>query len=255
MGGEASLDKSIKQSSNANKDVVAASENAKMDVIATEDKAKQEAEESRKIKKEDLKAKKEALKLAKKKAKKDAKEARKAKKEEEKAKKEALKLAKKKAKKDAKAAREKAKRDAIAAEETARKEAEEAKKAKKEEEIARKEAEKLVKDEAADIEVVETINITEISGGLSQNEVKLIIMPPIDSVNLREVEKGLRNTADLRVLLIGGTADGGMQIVVSAAESVPILNTLRGMPQVEKAEDKDNTIYISLKWTIPTTNS
>jgi hypothetical protein len=49
------------------------------------------------------------------------------------------------------------------------------------------------------------------------------------------------------MLLIGGTADGGIQIVVSAAKPIPILNALREMPQVEEAIGKDDTIHISLK--------
>ena len=76
---------------------------------------------------------------------------------------------------------------------------------------------------------------------------KLLIMPPVDSKNLKELEDGLRNTKGLKLLLIGGTADGGIQIVVSALKPIPILNALKETPQVEEAISKDDIIYISLK--------
>jgi len=81
---------------------------------------------------------------------------------------------------------------------------------------------------------------------LYKGEVKLLIMPPVDSKNLKELEDGLRNTKGLKLLLIGGTADGGIQIVVSALKPIPILNALKETPQVKDAVGKDDAIYISL---------
>jgi hypothetical protein len=72
-------------------------------------------------------------------------------------------------------------------------------------------------------------------------------MPPVDSKDLKELEDGLRNTKGLKILLIGGTADGGIQIVVSALKPIPILNALKETPQVKDAFGKDDAIYISLK--------
>jgi hypothetical protein len=72
-------------------------------------------------------------------------------------------------------------------------------------------------------------------------------MPPADSKHLKELEGGLRQLKGLTILLTGGTADGGIQMVVLAAKPIPILNALREMPQVEEVVSKDDTISILLK--------
>jgi len=164
----------------------------------------------------------------------------------------------KKAEKEAKkAAKEKAKKDAIEAKERAKREAEEAKIARKEEKKAEKEAKKAAKEK--DVKGVEDINITttdetvkknktkKTSNKLYKGEVKLLILPPVDSKILKELEGDLRNTKGLKILLIGGTADGGMQIVLSTEKPVPILNILKKNPQVENVNSNEDTIYISLK--------
>ena len=76
---------------------------------------------------------------------------------------------------------------------------------------------------------------------------KLLILPPVDSKNLKELENGLLDTKGLKILLTGGAADGGIQIVVSTSEPIPLLNALIETPQVEEAIGKDDTIHVSLK--------
>ena len=77
--------------------------------------------------------------------------------------------------------------------------------------------------------------------------VKLLIMPPIDSNRLKELEENLRQTKGINLIFIGGFADGGIQIVVSAAKSTPLIDALMKMPPVEEAVGKDDTIHVSLK--------
>ena len=96
-------------------------------------------------------------------------------------------------------------------------------------------------------ETVKKIKTKKISYKLYKGEVKLLILPPVDFKNLKELENGLLNTKGLKILLIGGAADGGIQIVVSTSKPIPLLNALRETPQVEEAISKDNTIHISLK--------
>ncbi len=137
-------------------------------------------------------------------------------------------------------------REAIEARERAKKEAWKAKKAKEEEKKARKEAGRLAREKAKR-EAAKKEETKKIDQKLYEGEVELLILPPVDSKNLKKLEDGLRITKGLKILLTGGTADGGIQIVVSVVKPMPILNTLREMPQVGEAIDKDDTIHISLK--------
>ena len=77
--------------------------------------------------------------------------------------------------------------------------------------------------------------------------VKLLVTPPINSRLLKELEGDLRRTTDISLILIGGTADGGIQIVVSADAPVPLIDILADMPQVENVNGNNDKIHILLK--------
>ncbi|MFC1865431.1 hypothetical protein ACFLYB_01795 [Chloroflexota bacterium] len=163
--------------------------------------------------------------------------------------------------------------------EKARLEAEEAKEASKAEEKARKEAEKAAKEaekaakerakqeaiKAKDVEY-ETFEIEITDNGtqsikpknidktavrvdheMFEGMVKLQIAPPVDSRHMKELENKLRQIKGLKLMLIGGIADGGMHIVVSIKKRSPLLKILFDIPQVEEASGKGDEIYISLK--------
>jgi len=137
------------------------------------------------------------------------------------------------------------------AKEMAKKEAEEAKLAKKEAKKAKKE-EKEARKESVEISITtknETVKkkTNKTKQKLYKGVVKLLISPPVDSKNLKELENGLLNTKGLKILLIGGAADGGIQIVISTSKPIPLLNALMETPQVEEAISKDDTIHVSLK--------
>jgi len=193
------------------------------------EKALRRTREAEKITSKEAKDKaKVAAKEAKEKAKKEAEESRKAKK-----------LAEEKANMEAAEARERAKRKAIEAEEKTKREAEGAK-----DQTDKEAFEISITTKSETVKNKKTKNIKQI---LYKGEVKLLIMPPVDSKNLKELEDGLRNTKGLKLLLIGGTSDGGIQIVVSTLKPMPILNALKETPQVKDAVGKDDMIYISLK--------
>jgi DNA polymerase/3'-5' exonuclease PolX len=79
--------------------------------------------------------------------------------------------------------------------------------------------------------------------------VKLVIMSPVDSSHMKELEGNLRQFQDLRLIMIGGsTKEGeGAQIVVSIEKPTPLINALKQMPLVEEAVEKGKEIQITLK--------
>jgi len=130
------------------------------------------------------------------------------------------------------------------AEEQARKEAKEAKRAKKEEKKAKEEAEEI--DITSTGETVKRKTVQK-RQKLYKGEVYLLFQPPVDAKNLESLKNNLRRLKGLKILLTGGTADGGIQIVISTSKPIPLLTYLRESPEVEKAMSKDATFYILLK--------
>jgi len=154
---------------------------------------------------------------------------------EEKAKREAEREARERAKreaeeaKEAKQAEEKARKEAEqAAKERAKREAEEAKEAKQAEEKARKEAE-------------------QVSAELYEGMVKLAIASPVDCDQMRELEEYLSQVQELRLVLVGGSVEEGIKIVVSAEKPIPLVSVLREMPPVEQVVKKGKEIQVTLK--------
>ena len=159
-------------------------------------------------------AKKEAEK-AKEQTKMETKEAKKSQKAEA--------LAKKKAEQQTK---ERAKREA-------KREAEEAKKA---EALAKKEAEQQTEERAK-----------ETGAELYQGIVKLTILPPVDSGQVSKLEEHLSQVTDLRLILVGGSATEGTEIVVSAENPIPLMEILKEMPPVAQVTKKGKATQITLK--------
>ncbi|UCE97825.1 MAG: hypothetical protein JSV74_00360, partial [Dehalococcoidia bacterium] len=126
----------------------------------------------------------------------------------------------------------------------AKKEAEEAKQAKKEEKKAKKEAEEI--EIASTGETVKRKTMQK-RQKLYKGEVYLLFQPPVDAKNLDSLKNRLLRLKGLTILLTGGTADGGIQMVVSTSKPIPLLTHLKEAPEVEKAQSKDATFYILLK--------
>ena len=139
-----------------------------------------------------------------------------------------------------------------------KKEAEEAKKAKEAEERVRKEAELAAKEkaktgtkearerakgEAEEAQKAEDAVVAELFEGI----VDLVILPPVDLGQMKELEKSLHQIQDLRVVLISGSVDKGTKVVVSARKPVPLVSVVSEMPLVEQVVKKGEKIQISLR--------
>ena len=117
--------------------------------------------------------------------------------------------------------------------ERAKREAEEAKKA---EALAKKEAEQQTEERAK-----------ETGAELYQGIVKLTILPPVDSGQVSKLEEHLSQVTDLRLILVGGSATEGTEIVVSAENPIPLMEILKEMPPVAQVTKKGKATQITLK--------
>ena len=112
----------------------------------------------------------------------------------------------------------------------------EAKETKKAEAQAKKETKKAAKKEDKGT-----------SAEMHQGMMRLTIVPPVDSEQLKRLEEQLYQVEDLRLVLIGGSVDGGTEIVVSAENPLPLLDILEKMPPVAQVVKKGKTAQITLK--------
>jgi hypothetical protein len=117
---------------------------------------------------------------------------------------------------------------------------ERAREAKKAEAQARKGAEQAAKGKAKD---GDKEPVTELYKGI----VKLTIVPPVDSGQVRELEEHLYQVQDLRLVLVGGSIDEGTEIIVSAESPIPLLDILREMPPVAQVIKKGKIAQVTLK--------
>jgi len=144
------------------------------------------------------------------------------------------------------AAKEKAKRQAKEAKEKAKREAEEAKTAKKAEEKAKREAEEAKTAREAE-EKAKREAEEKIRANLYEGMVKLAIASPVDYGQVRELEGYLRQVQGLRLVLVGGSVEEGVKIVVSAEKPIPLVGILRELPPVEQVVKKGKEIQVTLK--------
>ena len=78
---------------------------------------------------------------------------------------------------------------------------------------------------------------------------KLVVVSPMNSHQLREVQRHLRQVENLRLVMVGGSTGEGAQIIVSADEPIPLVGVLRKMPITEQVVKKDKEIQITLSST------
>ncbi|MBM2831469.1 MAG: hypothetical protein HW414_521, partial [Dehalococcoidia bacterium] len=74
---------------------------------------------------------------------------------------------------------------------------------------------------------------------LYSGKVTLLIAQQAKYDRLREFERSLAQVKGLRIILVGGSADEGNKIVVSAEQPIPLLNILNELPFVESLSKKD----------------
>ena len=76
---------------------------------------------------------------------------------------------------------------------------------------------------------------------------ELVVLPPVDLEQMKELEKGLHQVQDLRVVLISGSVEEGTKVIVSASKPIPLVSVVSKMPLVEQVVKKGKEIQISLK--------
>ncbi len=85
------------------------------------------------------------------------------------------------------------------------------------------------------------------SAELYKGEVKLTVVPPVDLDQVRKLEEHLSQVNDLSLVLIGGSATEGTEIIVSAESPLPLLDILGELPPVAEVTKKGKNIHITLK--------
>lgn len=87
----------------------------------------------------------------------------------------------------------------------------------------------------------------EVAAELYEGMVELVVLPPVDLEQMKELEKGLHQVQDLRVVLISGSVEEGTKVIVSASKPIPLVSVVSKMPLVEQVVKKGKEIQISLK--------
>ena len=83
--------------------------------------------------------------------------------------------------------------------------------------------------------------------GVYQGYVLLSILPPASTEQINKLQEYLTQISDYRLLLIGGSADGGSYIALSLAKPLNLGDQLRGIPIVDKVFKQGKKIGIKLK--------
>ena len=80
---------------------------------------------------------------------------------------------------------------------------------------------------------------------------KLAIASPVDCDQMRELEEYLCQVQELRLVLVGGSVEEGVEegikIIISAEKPTPLISVLREMPPVEQVVKKGKEIQVTLK--------
>jgi len=78
-----------------------------------------------------------------------------------------------------------------------------------------------------------------------KQRVELVIIPPVDFVQLEKLRLSLQQLAHLRILSMWGTADGGASIFAATEKQASIIADLRKIDVVEEALEMDEALLNS----------
>ena len=78
-----------------------------------------------------------------------------------------------------------------------------------------------------------------------KRRVELVIIPPVDFVQLEKLRLSLQQLAHLRILSMWGTADGGASIFAATEKQASIIPDLRKIDVVEEALEMDEALLNS----------
>ena len=76
---------------------------------------------------------------------------------------------------------------------------------------------------------------------------KLTIVPPVDSSQIKRLEQELNQIEDLQIKFIGNTQKGGVEIIVSARKYPPLVSIMRQLTIVKRAVSKNDEILMRLR--------
>ena len=77
--------------------------------------------------------------------------------------------------------------------------------------------------------------------------VELVLIPPVDSVQIGKMEEELGLVRNLRIIMIEGSEDKGTRIIVSALQPMFLTDVLVEMSTVQQVISKDKQIQVSLR--------
>ena len=73
----------------------------------------------------------------------------------------------------------------------------------------------------------------------TDGEVGLIVAPPIDLAQLTSFQRRLRQQSQVRLIQTVGSWNQGLAITILIKQSLPLIETLQGMPEVESVQGSD----------------
>jgi hypothetical protein len=119
--------------------------------------------------------------------------------------------------------------------------------AKEAKEKAKKETKKAKAQAKQEAEPVAKKEDKRSGAELYKGILRLTIMPPVDSGQVRKLEEHLSQVPDLQLVLISGSVAENTEIVVSTENPIPLLDILRDMPPVAQVTKKGKATQITLK--------
>lgn len=87
----------------------------------------------------------------------------------------------------------------------------------------------------------------KVSTQLYEGMINIVVMPPAGALEIKNLEEKLHLIQNLRVILISGSVDEPSRIIVSAEQSIPLIDVLSQIDVVDQVTKKGKEIQILLK--------
>jgi hypothetical protein len=88
---------------------------------------------------------------------------------------------------------------------------------------------------------------SESTAEMVQGNIVIRLMPPVNPAKLRAFEAQLTQTGKLSLVMVGGAAEGNVEINVLAVEPEPVADILRELPVVSEVSSKGKHFQITLE--------
>jgi hypothetical protein len=80
-----------------------------------------------------------------------------------------------------------------------------------------------------------------------QGNIVIRLMPPVNPAKLRAFEAQLAQTGKLNLVMVGGTAEGNVEMTVLTVEPEPVADILQELPVVSEVSNKGKNFQITLE--------